>query len=267
MGIHLTFDYLALIAVGAMICAGGLLTNSAVNVVASMLVSPLMGPIVGMTFGTIVRDKKMFFVSLRNECLGLGTCWICGVIIGFLVGTFFDAQSIDGPMGHNTEMASRGTLSGLAWGAAIAFPSGLGVALGVSSYTISALIGVAISAALLPPIVNSGVCLGASFIMYFVPSQPDDIIVTHWVKTGVISMGLFILNWIILYCSALLMFRIKRLNYHANAHSKATKLAAFSKSVDDVLDSNGLWSDYEIAGNKLNLPSVGSVMGSTSDNI
>ena len=36
-GIHLTFDYLALIAVGALICASGLLTNSAVNVVASMV--------------------------------------------------------------------------------------------------------------------------------------------------------------------------------------------------------------------------------------
>ncbi len=35
--IHLTFDYLALIMVGAMICAIGLLTNSAVNVVASMV--------------------------------------------------------------------------------------------------------------------------------------------------------------------------------------------------------------------------------------
>ena len=112
-----------------------------------------MGPIVGMTFGTIVKDRRMFWVSFRNECLGLFTCWICGVFIGFLVGTFFSSESVDGPMGHNTEMSSRGTFSGLAWGAAIAFPSGLGVALGVSSYTISALIGVAISAALLPPYV------------------------------------------------------------------------------------------------------------------
>ena len=77
----------------------------------AQLVSPLMGPIVGMTFGTIVRDKRMFWVSLRNEFLGLFTCWICGVLIGFLVGTFFDSQE-DGPMGHNTEMSSRGTFSG-----------------------------------------------------------------------------------------------------------------------------------------------------------
>lgn len=113
-----------------------------------------MGPIVGMTFSTIVRDRRMFWVSLRNEFLGLFVCWICGVSFGFLVGTFFDSQSQDGPMGHNTEMSSRGTLTGLAWGAAVAVPSGLGVALGVSSYTISALIGVAISAALLPPYVH-----------------------------------------------------------------------------------------------------------------
>ena len=110
-----------------------------------------MGPIVGMTFSTIVKDKKMFLTSLRNETLGLTVCWICGLCVGFLVGTFFDSQSPDGPMGHNTEMSSRGQLSGLAWGAAIAIPSGLGVALGTTSYTISALIGVAISAALLPP--------------------------------------------------------------------------------------------------------------------
>eukprot|EP01083_Nonionella_stella_P316468 1147677_1 len=86
-------------------------------------------------------------------------------------------------------------------------------------------------------IVNSGVCLGASFIMYFVPSQSNDIIVRHWVKTGVVSLALFVLNWICLYVSALLMFRIKRLHYHANANAKGEKLAQFSKMVDDSLDA------------------------------
>ena len=41
--IHLTFDYLSLIVTGSVICAAGLLSNSPVAVVASMLVSPLMG--------------------------------------------------------------------------------------------------------------------------------------------------------------------------------------------------------------------------------
>jgi len=235
-GIHLTFDYLALIAVGALICASGLLTNSAVNVVASMLVSPLMGPIVGMTFGTIVKDKKMFMLSFRNECLGLAVCWGCGLSMGFVVGTFFDVESEDGPMFKGTEMGSRGTLEGLAWGAATAIPSGLGVALGVSSYTISALIGVAISAALLPPIVNCGVCLGASLVMLCRPDVGNDDIMLHWVETGLISFCLFLANWIILYLSAMAMFRMKKLHQHARTEKKAEKLAQFSKMVDDVED-------------------------------
>ncbi len=49
-GLHLTFDYLTLIFIGGVIAAIGLLTNSAVAVVASMLISPLMGPIVGILF-------------------------------------------------------------------------------------------------------------------------------------------------------------------------------------------------------------------------
>ena len=105
-----------------------------------------------MTFGTIVQDKQMFKISFRNECYGLAVCWGCGLAMGFLTGTFYDVESPDGPMFKNTEMGGRGTWEGLAWGAVTAIPSGLGVALGVSSYTISALIGVAISAALLPPV-------------------------------------------------------------------------------------------------------------------
>merc|ERR1719203_1402286 len=92
--LHLTFDYLALIAVGALICASGLLTNSAVNVVASMLVSPLMGPIVGMTFGSSVRDWNMVMKSLRNEMIGVSLCFICGCFIACLVSPWIH-ESMD----------------------------------------------------------------------------------------------------------------------------------------------------------------------------
>jgi hypothetical protein len=44
---HLTFDYLMMVCAASMIAAVGLVSDSSVTVVASMLVSPLMGPIVG----------------------------------------------------------------------------------------------------------------------------------------------------------------------------------------------------------------------------
>merc|ERR1719436_1139242 len=91
--LHLTFDYLALIVVGAVIAGVGLLSDSSVAVVASMLVSPLMGPIVGMTFSAIIWDKKMFKKSLRNETLGVILCWFTGVIIGLVVSPFIDERT------------------------------------------------------------------------------------------------------------------------------------------------------------------------------
>ena len=82
--------------------------------------------------------------------------------------------------------------------------------------------------------------------MYFIPSQPDHVIINHWVKTGVISLALFLLNWIILFLSALVMFRIKKLHYHANTDQTGAKLAQFSAMVDDPsysqLPPNGLSS-------------------------
>lgn len=67
-----------------MIAAMGLVSNSSVAVVASMLVSPLMGPILGIAFGfsrwkdsrkaTIVHDWHLLRKSLLSEIIGIGVC-------------------------------------------------------------------------------------------------------------------------------------------------------------------------------------------------
>ena len=52
-GTHLTFDFLCFTFCASCIAGGGLMLDSAVLVVAAMLVSPLMGPIIGCTLGKI----------------------------------------------------------------------------------------------------------------------------------------------------------------------------------------------------------------------
>ena len=66
------------------------------------------------------------------------------------------------------------------------------------------------------------------------PDVGNDDIMLHWVETGLISFCLFLANWIILYLSAMAMFRMKKLHQHARNEQKAAKLAQFSKMVDDV---------------------------------
>jgi len=238
--LHLTFDYLALIAVGAVIAAIGLLTDSAVAVVASMLVSPLMGPIVGMTFSAIIRDKAMFYKSFRNESIGVFVCFLTGALMGFITAPILDSP-ID-PMtafGDNTQISSRGVWIALAWGAGVAAPSGVGVALGVSSDQVSALIGVAISAALLPPITNSGLCL-ASALVYEIDGRYTHgtgewpvgggkmvDISWHWFEVGYISMLLFLLNWVLIFIFGIMTFRLKKLHESANQQRKLDNLNKF----------------------------------------
>lgn len=49
-------------------------TSSTVSIIASMLISPLMGPILGFTFGTILHDKALVKQGLISEIAGTHTC-------------------------------------------------------------------------------------------------------------------------------------------------------------------------------------------------
>lgn len=82
---------------------------------------------------------------------------MCGIIVGVL-GTPFSLISRGNiwPGWPTDEMVNRGDPYNLILGFLIALPSGVGVALAISGRNTSSLVGVAISASLLPPCVNSG---------------------------------------------------------------------------------------------------------------
>ena len=78
----LSFDFVLLICLASMLAAFGLLENSTVIIVASMLVSPLMNPILGIVFGLSVREHSLWKRGFRNEFIGLIICMGCGFILG-----------------------------------------------------------------------------------------------------------------------------------------------------------------------------------------
>jgi hypothetical protein len=81
-GTALSFDYVLLICLASMLAAFGLLENSSVIIVASMLVSPLMNPILGIVFGMSVREHSLWRRGFKNELIGLIICIGCGFILG-----------------------------------------------------------------------------------------------------------------------------------------------------------------------------------------
>jgi glucan phosphoethanolaminetransferase (alkaline phosphatase superfamily) len=107
-------------ALASLIAGAGLLGDSSTAVIASMLgtcinthkflgvliffvVSPLMGPILSMTFGLATMQMNIVLRGFRNEIIGI----LVSLLVGFLMGLI--ASQIYDPDFRSHEMMSRGT--------------------------------------------------------------------------------------------------------------------------------------------------------------
>lgn len=150
--VDFSFNYNTLLFVASVLAGLGLVSNSNTTIIASMLVSPIMGPVMGLAYGTTIWDWKLVRKSLRNETLSLIFCIGMGMTIASCTGWTKLAE--DWP---TQEMASRGEFQNFLVSLPIAFFSGLGVAVSILDEQTSSLVGVAISASLLPPAVDAGI--------------------------------------------------------------------------------------------------------------
>lgn len=230
----LSFDFIMFVFIASCIAALGLSENSAIVIVAAMLISPIMGPIMAFTFGLTIRDKKLVKMALRTELIGLSVCLISGFLFGFICGNF--SETWGAGKWPTTEMAGRGMVRSLWSGVLIALPSGAGVAMSVLGGNGASLVGVAISASLLPPTVNCGLLwgLGAiktvrslyqnTYVVYDIYNHtvkpallpPDTYTPTYYplmdkecAVLGIISFLLTILNIICIIISALIILKVK----------------------------------------------------------
>ncbi|CAF2494897.1 unnamed protein product [Rotaria sp. Silwood2] len=89
-----------------MLAALGVLENSTVIIIASILVSPLMNSILDIVFGLSMRENSLWQQSLRNELIGLIICLINGFILGFFT-TFVETDRRNSTSFSTSEMKLR----------------------------------------------------------------------------------------------------------------------------------------------------------------
>lgn len=161
------FDFIALISLSTLIAALGLLDDSAAVVIGAMLVAPLMTPLVGMGFALIQANEKLMKTAIRSVLQGFAVAFLIGASLGTLV-TLLTTLEV------SVEMASRDAPSLV--DLFVALFSGVAGAYAMSRPNlISALPGVAIAAALVPPIATSGMALtmgdfelsGGALLLFF----------------------------------------------------------------------------------------------------
>lgn len=81
-GVIWDFNYTCLLVVASVVAGIGLVTDNSTTVISSMLLSPIMGPVLGWSYGLIIWDKELMKRSARNELLSIACCICLGFIIG-----------------------------------------------------------------------------------------------------------------------------------------------------------------------------------------
>lgn len=166
-----------------LIASVGLNVNSTAVVIGAMLISPLMGPIIGLGYGAGVNDSALMRSSLFN--LGLAA------FISLLASTLYFWLT---PLTQaHSELLARTTPS--IWDVLIALFGGLAGVIGVTRRVKSNLIpGVAIATALMPPLCTAGYGLATGNLSYFLG-----------------AFYLFAINSVFIAIATLMMVRVMRL--------------------------------------------------------
>ena len=256
---HLTFNFIALTVFAGTIAGLGLATDSDATVVASMLVSPLMNPILLITFGAAIKDREFVQRGLYNELVGVVITLFVGFVLGVCIAQFYgpDCEHYS-PTGwclgllRKDEMASRGQALGLVPGFFIACPAGAAVAIAITAGGgAAAFVGVAIAVALLPPLVNAGMSFGLAMVYWIQPrgdypggsSYEEQ---HYFLRIALYSFCLFCLNMACIFISAYAIFKLKRVEHLPARSSKwvsesreISRRMSNTSLLSDLLDENG----------------------------
>ena len=85
-GATFSFNYNTLLLVASVLAGLGLVSGSSATIIASMLVSPIMGPVAALAHGATIRDWKLVRKAVITEIISLGFCILMGALIS--AGTF-----------------------------------------------------------------------------------------------------------------------------------------------------------------------------------
>ena len=146
---QLNIDFVVLTVLSAVVAAIGLNGDSVAVVIAAMVIAPLLGPILGFSLGSALGSTKLMVKASRTAGVGLG--------IGF--GTVLLLAMIFPVNLASEELIARTIITPEI--VALALASGAAAALSMTGGLSSALVGVMVAVALLPPSAASAMYLGA----------------------------------------------------------------------------------------------------------
>jgi uncharacterized hydrophobic protein (TIGR00271 family) len=142
-------DFFLMIILAVAMATFGLLIDNMAVVIGSMLVAPILFPILSLSMGLVMADPKLISRSAYTLIKSIAFAVAASLIIAFLFP------------GNNPSADTLSKFSPHLIYAGVAFIAGLAAAFAISKPQLSELLpGVAISVALIPPIALMGIGMG-----------------------------------------------------------------------------------------------------------
>ncbi|WP_459194531.1 TIGR00341 family protein [Halosimplex sp. J119] len=146
--------YIVMTVVSAVIATAGLLLNSPAVVVGSMVIAPLIGPAMAASVGTVVVDNELFAEGVKLQAIGVVVSVAAAAVFAWIVKTvhlippYTDVTAIP-------QVRSRLYPDFLSL--VVALGAGVAGSLSLTAGVSSALVGVMIAVALIPPAATVGI--------------------------------------------------------------------------------------------------------------
>jgi uncharacterized hydrophobic protein (TIGR00341 family) len=146
--IGVTRVFLGMTVLSAMVAAVGLMREDIAVIIGAMVLAPLLGPNVAMALATTLGDTQLLRRALVTNAIGITLTFLLAVAAGMIYNVDTQNPAIAG----RTKVDVGDIVLALASGAAgtLAFTRG----------PTSAVIGVMVAVALMPPLVTAGLLLG-----------------------------------------------------------------------------------------------------------
>jgi uncharacterized hydrophobic protein (TIGR00341 family) len=146
---RLDSTFLLLVCLSTVVACIGLIEDNVAVIVGAMVIAPLLGPNIALAFATSLGDSQLTWQALKTNLAGLGLTLMMSIITGIVWQSNL----------HSSEIMVR-TDVGLA-GVVLALASGAAAVLSLITGLSSALVGVMVAVALLPPAATLGMMLGS----------------------------------------------------------------------------------------------------------
>ncbi len=168
---------LIMVILSAIVAAIALVRDSSIVLIGAMVIAPMLGPNVAMSFSICLGDYELLWKSLKANLLRIFAAFIFSLILGL----FIDLSSLSTEILNRTVLHFSDIL--------LALSAGIAAALSYTTAISEGFIGVMVAVALIPPLTASGLLFSSGYFEY-----------------GVSAFLLFVLNIVCINFASMITF-------------------------------------------------------------